>query len=153
MFLIPYRRVTLRTRATKDEVPAAIGTLVDGPPDWLALFPNAIPGHRLRGTVHEDRVRLVVMPKPWHRTPYLPIATGGLVRVSSRVLSLEFRPPWWDLPAVVIWSAIVVGIGGPTWFGAGAPCAFHLIGCLVGFTPEVDRVVGLLQAKLEATSE
>jgi hypothetical protein len=153
MLLIPYRHVTLRTRWTKDEVTAAIGTLLDGPPSWFALFPEDVPGHRLRGAVHEDRVRLIVLSNPWHRAPYLPIATGSVAQVSHEcVLSLEFRPPWWDVLGVVMWASLVLGSGGPIWFGVGAPCVFHLVGCLVGFTPEVDRVVGLLEAKLEASS-
>jgi hypothetical protein len=151
VFLLPYAHVALRTRLTKDEVAQAIVPLLDGPPDWLAYAALEIPGHRLRGTVEGDEVRLIVMRKPWRRTGYLPVATGTLARVGEEtVLSLTFRPRWFDVLFLPAWSVLALSSGAPLWLGAVAPLVLHAVGCLVGFEPAVERVVRLLEARLQS---
>jgi hypothetical protein len=152
MLVIPYRHVRLRVPLTKPEAEEAILGLVDGPPDWLASVAPPLPSYRLRGTVDSDGFRLVVVRKPWHRSTYLPVITGHVVgRGRESVISLTFRPRWYDALFLPVWSVLVLGTGGPLLLGAGFPLAFHLVACWIAFTPEVDRVVALLETKLEAT--
>jgi hypothetical protein len=97
-----------------------------------------------------DHVRLMVLPTPWHRTPYLPVGTGVLVKDGSEtVLNMTFRPQLMELTFLVAWSAFVLGSGGPMWFGLGIPFAYHVFGCLNGFIPEVTRVADLLESTLK----
>jgi hypothetical protein len=149
--LVPYRTVSIRTTRTEPEVAQLIASLLHGPDSWLTLWPQAVPGHRLVGTVIERRVRLVVLPKPWHRTAYLPVGIGVLTRVGDgTLLNVSFRPSLVELLVLGAWVAIVVGSGGTLWFLA-FPFIYHLIGCETGFGPEVDRVVALLKATLDAS--
>jgi len=149
MVLIPYRRLSFHTRCTAAELTSAISGLLDGPPAWWAIFHSETVGHRLRGTVGQDGVRLIVLPKPWHRIGYLPVATGEFVSSDGEtILTLSFRPKAPELVFLAMWLAFFIGIGGPLWFGLGVPVVYHVLGCFIGFEPEVNRVAAVLQSAL-----
>jgi hypothetical protein len=146
---IPYRRVDIRSNGSALGVKAAVSRLFDGPPDWWVIFPKD-GGFRLRGEIENDRMHLVVLPKPWHRIGYVPVATGRLTTSGSETqLTLVFRPRLLELAFLVGWSVVVFVEGGPLWFALGAPLAYHFISYFVGFSPEVDRVTALLERAMD----
>jgi hypothetical protein len=140
MLLIPYRRLRIHTHHADAEVTNALSELLDG---------SSAGSTRLRGTVGRDGVRLLVVPKPWHRIPYMPVATGQFLRPHGEmVLDLSFRAQLSEFLLIVAWSALVIGAGGPLLMAVAVPLAYHIVGCLVGFEPEVNRVAALLQSAL-----
>jgi hypothetical protein len=87
---------------------------------------------------------MVVMPKQWRSIAYLPVATGTLVsQAEGSVLTLAFRPRMPEIAFILAWCGLVVGSGGPIWFGVGVPCLYHVVGSLLCFPREVNRVVSL----------
>ena len=124
----------------------AIRQLLDGPPEWWTRVPSESPGYRLQGVVDGEQVKLVVLPKPWHSIPYVPVATGSLAHDSNgTVLRLAFRPRHSEVAVLSSILVLAVGIGSSVWFVLGALCFCHLVGCITGFSPEVSRVVGILR--------
>jgi hypothetical protein len=149
MLFVPYRRLTLSTAKPLVEATNAIISLVDGPPDLWVLRAEDVPGYRLRGTIERGHVRLTVLPKRWRQNLYLPVATGRLITVGNETaLDLAIRPKLPELAFLLIWSAGVFYLGGSVAFTAGAVLVYHVVGSLIGFNPEADRIASLLRWKL-----
>jgi len=149
MLFVPFRRLTLRTPKPVAEAEDAIIGLLDGPPDSWVFGAEDVPGYRLRGTVERGHVRLIVLPKRWRQNLYLPVATGRLATLGEETaLHLAIRPKLPELAVLIIWFAFVLHLGGSIAFAAGAGLVYHVVGWMIGFNPEADRVSSLLRWKL-----